>query len=274
MSVPARTEDQPRLLFCENETNLERLYGQPPTTAYPKDGINDHVVHGAATVAHGAGTKAAAWYQVTLEPGASAEIRLRLRPTGDHVASDPLGAAFGELMHTRQLEADAFYAGLARDGMTADEALIMRQAFAGMLWCKQFYAYNVTRWLAGDTEAPPTERRHGRNAGWHHVDTLDILSMPDSWEYPWFAAWDLAFHAITLAHIDPAFAKYQLLVLCREWFQHPERGAPRLRVVVRRRQSAGPRRGRAPRLGDRRPAGHRLPAGGSSTSCCSTSRGG
>ena len=105
--------------------------------------------------AHGAGTKAAAWYQVTLEPGASAEIRLRLRPTGDHVASDPLGAAFGEVMHTRQIEADAFYAGLARDGMTADEALIMRQAFAGMLWCKQFYAYNVTRWLAGDTEAPP-----------------------------------------------------------------------------------------------------------------------
>ena len=218
--------NQPTLLFCENETNLERLYGQPPTTAYPKDGINDHVVHGAATVAHGAGTKAAAWYQVTLEPGASAEIRLRLRPTGDHVASDPLGAAFGELMHTRQIEADAFYAGLARDGMTADEALIMRQAFAGMLWCKQFYAYNVTRWLAGDTEAPPAERRHGRNAHWRHVDTLDILSMPDSWEYPWFAAWDLAFHAITLAHIDPAFAKYQLLVLCREWFQHPNGALP------------------------------------------------
>ena len=218
--------DQPPLLFCENETNLERLYGQPPTTAYPKDGINDHVVNGADTVAHGAGTKAAAWYQVTLEPGASAEIRLRLRPTGEHVASDPLGAAFGEVMRSRQIEADAFYAGLARDGMTADEALIMRQAFAGMLWCKQFYAYNVTRWLAGDTEAPPTERRHGRNAGWRHVDSLDILSMPDSWEYPWFAAWDLAFHAITLAHIDPAFAKYQLLVLCREWFQHPNGALP------------------------------------------------
>ena len=223
---PSPDGEQPTLLFCENETNLERLYGQPSTTPYPKDGINDHVVHGAATFARGAGTKAAAWYQVTLEPGASAEIRLRLRPTGDHVAIDPLGAAFGEVMHTRQIEADAFYAGLARDGMTADEALIMRQAFAGMLWCKQFYAYNVTRWLAGDTEVPPAERLHGRNAHWRHVDTLDILSMPDSWEYPWFAAWDLAFHAITLAHIDPAFAKYQLLVLCREWFQHPNGALP------------------------------------------------
>jgi hypothetical protein len=223
---PGPDGDQPTLLFCENETNLERLYGQPSTTAYPKDGINDHVVHGAATVAHGAGTKAAAWYRVTLEPGASAEIRLRLRPTGDHVASDPLGAPFSELMRTRQLEADAFYAGLARDGMPAEEARIMRQAFAGMLWCKQFYAYNVSRWLAGDTDPPPAERRNGRNAHWDHVDSLDILSMPDSWEYPWFAAWDLAFHAITLAHLDPAFAKYQLLVMCREWFQHPNGALP------------------------------------------------
>ena len=102
----------------------------------------------------------------------------------------------------------------------------MRQAFAGMLWCKQFYAYNVGRWLAGDPAAARRPARHGRNAGWRHVDPLDILSMPDSWEYPWFAAWDLAFHAVTLAHIDPAFAKYQLLVLCREWFQHPDGALP------------------------------------------------
>ena len=216
----------PTLLFCENETNVARLYGEPPTTPFPKDGINDHVIHGAETVAHGSGTKAAAWYRVTLEPGATAEIRLRLRPTGGVPASDPLGPAFVELLRTRELEADAFYAGLARHGMTADEALIMRQAFAGMLWCKQFYAYNVNRWLAGDTDPPPPERRHGRNARWRHIDSLDILSMPDSWEYPWFAAWDLAFHAVTLAHIDPAFAKYQLLVLCREWFQHPDGALP------------------------------------------------
>ena len=116
---------------------------------------------------------------------------------------------------------------LRRDGMTADEALIMRQAFAGMLWCKQFYALQRDA-LAGrrPAAAPPTERRHGRNAGWRHVDSLDILSMPDPWEYPWFAAWDLAFHAVTLAHVDPAFAKYQLLVLCREWFQHPNGALP------------------------------------------------
>ena len=130
-------------------------------------------------------------------------------------------------MHEREAEADAFYADLERDAMPREEARIMRQAFAGMLWCKQFYAYDVSRWLDGDADPPPpAERLTGRNAAWRHVDSLDILSMPDTWEYPWFAAWDLAFHAITLAHVDPAFAKYQLLVLCREWFQHPNGALP------------------------------------------------
>ena len=266
--------NQPPLLFCENETNLERLYGQPPTTAYPKDGINDHVVHGAATVAHGAGTKAAAWYQVTLEPGASAEIRLRLRPTGDHVASDPLGAAFGEVMRTRQIEADAFYAGLARDGMTADEALIMRQAFAGMLWCKQFYAYNVTRWLAGDTEAPPAERRHGRNArlaprrhARHPVDAR-LVGVPVVRRLG---------PRVPRDHPGPHRSGVRQVPAARPVpgvVPEPERSAPRLRVVVRRRQSAGPRPRRDPRLGDRRRGATPPSCGGSSTSCCSTSRGG
>ena len=183
----------------------------------------------------GTGTKAAAWYRLTVEPGATAEIRLRLRPRppaavpGEAVDSpDLLGAAFDATMAARLAEADDFYADLLRPGATPDEATVMRQAFAGMLWSKQFYAYDVARWLEGDPASPPppSERLTGRNAGWRHFDAADILSMPDKWEYPWFAAWDLAFHTITLAHVDPAFAKYQLLVMCREWFQHPNGALP------------------------------------------------
>ncbi|HEY4190800.1 MAG TPA: hypothetical protein VGM28_10280 [Candidatus Limnocylindrales bacterium] len=227
---------RPELLFCENETNVARLYGQPPITPWPKDGINDHVIGGAATVnPDRTGSKAAAWYRVSVEPGGTAEIRLRLRPrppelvpaeAGD--AIDLLGPGFAATMADRLAEADAFYDDLRRPGMTDDEMLVMRQAFAGMLWSKQFYAYDVGRWLDGDPigSPPPAGRRNGRNAGWRHFDAADILSMPDKWEYPWFAAWDLAFHAITLAHVDPSFAKYQLLVMCREWFQHPNGALP------------------------------------------------
>ncbi len=227
---------RPELLFCENETNAPRIYGSPATTPYPKDGINDHVVGGAATVnPAGTGTKAAARYRLVVGPGESAEIRLRLRPRAPALAPseavdppDLLGAEFEATMAARLAEADAFYADLRRPGGTDDEAMIMRQAFAGMLWSKQFYAYDVARWLDGDPAGPPPprERLTGRNAGWRHFDAADILSMPDKWEYPWFAAWDLAFHAITLAHVDPAFAKYQLLVMCREWFQHPNGALP------------------------------------------------
>ncbi|HEY6569260.1 MAG TPA: hypothetical protein VIZ22_03175 [Candidatus Limnocylindrales bacterium] len=227
---------QPDLLFCENETNAPRIFGQPATTPWPKDGINDHVIGGAETVnPDGSGSKAAAWYRLTVEPGATAEIRLRLRPRPPEIAPreeggaiDLLGPSFTELLATREAEADAFYADLSRPGATDDEQMVMRQAFAGMLWSKQFYAYDVGRWLDGDLAGspPPSERLTGRNAGWRHFDAADILSMPDKWEYPWFAAWDLAFHAITLAHVDPAFAKYQLLVMCREWFQHPNGALP------------------------------------------------
>ena len=142
--------------------------------------------------------------------------------------SDLLGKPFDALMREREAEADEFYEDLRRDGGTDEEQLVMRQAFAGMLWSKQYYGYDVARWLDGDPgqPAPPYERHTARNAAWRHFDSADILSMPDPWEYPWFAAWDLAFHAVTLAHIDPAFAKYQLLLLCREWFQHPDGALP------------------------------------------------
>ena len=131
-------------------------------------------------------------------------------------------------MQRREAEADEFYEALRREGGTDDEQRIMRQAFAGMLWSKQYYGYNVARWLDGDPglPPPPPERKTARNADWRHFEAADILSMPDPWEYPWFAAWDLAFHAVTLAHIDPAFAKYQLLLMCREWFQHPDGALP------------------------------------------------
>jgi hypothetical protein len=227
---------RPRLLFCENETNLQRIDGVPSTTPYPKDGINDHVVSGAPTVnPDGVGTKAAAWFELTVPAGGSAELRLRLHKTAEASATargakaaDPLGAEFGDVTRRREAEADEFYEDLRREGGTDEESLVMRQAFAGMLWSKQYYGYNVARWLDGDPglPPPPAERKTARNARWRHFDAADIMSMPDPWEYPWFAAWDLAFHAITLAHIDPTFAKYQLLLLCREWFQHPDGALP------------------------------------------------
>jgi hypothetical protein len=221
---------QPAVLACENETNVARLFGEPPTTPWPKDGINDHVVAGASTVnPDGEGTKAAAWYRMTVPAGGRAELRLRLRPVAP--ANDPgdmLGSGFADTMAQREAEADEFYADLRRADATDEEARVMRQAFAGMLWSKQFYNYDVSRWLDGDpgSSPPPAERLTGRNSHWRHVDAADILSMPDKWEYPWFAAWDLAFHTVPLAHVDPAFAKYQLLVMCREWFQHPNGALP------------------------------------------------
>jgi hypothetical protein len=243
----------PGLLFCENETNTARLFGAAPVTPYPKDGINDHVISGAATVNPGLlGTKCAFWYQVTVAPGDAAELRLRLRPGASPAAADPasmdqaatrgpagaapaspqppaaLGADFDRVVAQRRAEADEFYAELTPAGASAEEAAVMRQAFAGMLWCKQFYYYDVGRWLDGDPAlpAPPPGRAAGRNSRWRGFDAFDIMSMPDKWEYPWFAAWDLGFHCVALAHVDPAFAKYQLILLCREWFQHPNGALP------------------------------------------------
>jgi hypothetical protein len=225
----------PTALFCENETNTARLFGAEPVTPYPKDGINDHVISGTPTVnPELIGTKCAFWYQVMVQPGAAVELRLRLRPgparaaRTARAAASALGAPFGRVMAARRAEADEFYAELTPAAATADEAMVMRQAFAGLLWSKQLYYYNVARWLDGDPAqpAPPPERQTGRNSRWRNFDAFDIMSMPDKWEYPWFAAWDLAFHAVSLAHVDPAFAKYQLILLCREWFQNPNGALP------------------------------------------------
>ena len=225
----------PQLLFCENETNFAGLYGGEPVTPYPKDGINDHVVHGAATVNPvGTGTKCAFWYQVSVPAGQTAELRLRLRPAAAggkqraRAQADPLGKDFDQVMAQRKAEADEFYAELTPAGASADEGLVLRQASAGMLWSKQLFYYDVARWLDGDPTQPepPAVRKHGRNSRWRNFDGFDIISMPDKWEYPWFAAWDLAFHTVPLAHLDPAFAKYQLILICREWFQHPQGALP------------------------------------------------
>ena len=221
----------PTLVFCENETNLRRLYGVAPATPYPKDGINDHVIHGAATVnPDRRGTKFAFWYQLEVPPGATAELRLRLRPSrpGGTVPDAALGQQFERVVAARRAEADEFYAEMTPMRASADEAAVMRQAFSGMLWSKQLYHYDVARWLDGDPAQPPppAARRGGRNARWRNFNSFDIMSMPDKWEYPWFAAWDMAFHCVALAHLDPAFAKYQLILLCREWFQHPNGALP------------------------------------------------
>ena len=231
LAGPLPDGSRPDVLFCENDTNTARLYGSAPGTPYPKDGIGDHVIHGAATVNPArTGTKCSPWYRLTLAGGESAELRLRLRPDGPGKIDprEALGADFDRVIALRLADADEFYAGLTPAGATADEAMIMRQAFAGLLWSKQFYCYDVQRWLDGDPAQPPPppQRLNGRNSRWRSFDAFDIMSMPDKWEYPWFAAWDLAFHCVALAHVDPAFAKYQLILLCREWFQHPSGALP------------------------------------------------
>jgi hypothetical protein len=214
----------PVSLFCDNESNASRLWGVEGGPRYPKDGIGDHVLHGADSVNPlGEGTKCALWYQLAVAAGDEATIRLRL--AGE--ASD-VGDEWASIVAARESEADAFYARLAPADASVDERTVMRQAFAGMLWGKQFYHYDVDTWLSGDPAepAPPEGRNSARNNGWRHLDAHDVLSMPDKWEYPWFAAWDLAFHTVTLAHVAPAFAKAQLLTICREWYMHPNGQLP------------------------------------------------
>jgi hypothetical protein len=232
-------DGDPRALFCENETNTERLFGQPNSTPYPKDGINDHVIHGTHTVNPlREGTKAALHYRVTVPAGGSRQIRVRLvgvphpaldaDPLGPSVAPIDLGRGFDAVMKARKAEADAFYRLVIPAAVPAQEALVARQAFAGLLWAKQFYHYDVKRWLAGDPGQPPPPPGRGqiRNGDWRHLNNHEVILMPDPWEYPWFAAWDLAFHCVTIAHIDPEFAKRQLILLLREWYMHPNGQIP------------------------------------------------
>jgi len=219
-------DGEPRALMCDNETNNRRLFGSANRSTYSKDGICDHVVNGRPSVNPvGVGTKGALHYTVTVRPGASVSIRLRLSARS---LSPSLKADWSRVLATREREANEFHASLMPPGTSDDAAAVARQAFAGMVWGKQFYHYDVDRWLLGDPgqPTPPASRLGGRNRTWRHLNNHDVVSMPDAWEYPWYAAWDLAFHCVTLAHIDPAYAKSQLVLLCREWYMHPSGQLP------------------------------------------------
>jgi Mannosylglycerate hydrolase MGH1-like glycoside hydrolase domain len=249
------SEGEPDLLFTDNETNAERLFGAPNPSPYLKDGIGRAVVDGQADAINPArtGSKAAFHHTLTMAAGETRIVRLRFvsiepaapadtaaaptaapptaaaptdaapsppRPVVD--PADPLGDV-DAIIARRRAEADSFYAARTDAEASDDERLVQRQAFAGLIWCQQWYAYDIPEWLDGDPAQPPppSQRRTGRNAHWRHLNAADVMSMPDSWEYPWFAAWDLAFHCVPLAQIDAEFAKNQLILLTREWFMHP-----------------------------------------------------
>ena len=219
-------EGEVPLLFTENESNTERLFDAPNPMPYVKDGIHEAVVHGRLERVNPAqvGTKVAAHFQAVVAPGEAFTVRVRF---ADVPHSAPF-ADFEAIFEQRRAEADAFYAAIQPPTLSADERRIHRQALAGLMWSKQFYHYSVELWLQGDPAQPlpPEARRHGRNADWTHLYNMNVLSMPDKWEYPWYAAWDLAFHAVPIALIDPEWAKRQLILLLREWYMHPNGQIP------------------------------------------------
>ncbi|UOR03900.1 glucosidase [Hymenobacter aerilatus] len=219
-------DQQPDLLFCDNDTNYIRLQEPPRATRYFKDGINEYVVDGDPSAVNPAkvGTKAAAHYRLSLDAGASQTVRVRL---SQPVHEAPF-AEFDDVFAQRRQEADEFYDCVQESVTDPDARNIQRQAFAGMLWSKQFYYYDVTTWLDGEPNGPKSSirRRKGRNANWRHLYNADIISMPDKWEYPWYAAWDSAFHCIPLAMVDADFAKQQLRLFTKDWYMHPNGQLP------------------------------------------------
>ena len=237
-------EGEPELLFTENETNAKKLFESENRTPYVKDGINDYVVHGKqdAVNPEKSGTKAAALCNLRVAAGASVSLRLRLTDQEPKVArmsaprlvlaqapkTELFGQAFESIFTARRKEADEFYAMRAPKNISEDARNVQRQAFAGLLWSKQSYHFDIRTWLEGDPAGPrpPESRKKGRNQEWSNLYNADVISMPDKWEYPWYAAWDLAFHCIPLAQVDPDFAKEQLTLLLREWYMHPNGQLP------------------------------------------------
>ena len=246
-------EGAPEMLFTENETNFQRVFNFPNATPYVKDSFHDFLVHGAREAVNPAqlGTKCAAHYRARIAPGASVTLRLRLTNNDPHTdglqapaqtgalnvnadparhaqMANPFGEEFEKTFDLRREEADQFYSHRFPQERSGDARNVMRQALAGMLWSKQCYHYDVRTWLEGDPgqPPPPPERKKGRNHDWTHLYNADVLSLPDKWEYPWYAAWDLAFHTIALALVDPDFAKEQLILLLREWYMHPNGQLP------------------------------------------------
>ena len=232
-------EDAPELLFTENETNNQRLFGSANSSPYVKDAINDYLVHRVQEAINPSqtGTKAAANYALTLQSGETATIRLRLTDKSPFTNNSPFsgglpptvfGENFEQTFADRIHEADEFYVTVIPPNLSDDARSVMRQALGGLLWSKQYYHYVVEKWLDGDpkTPSPPAERRQSRNHDWKHLYNADVISVPDKWEYPWYAAWDLAFHCIPLALVDSEFAKEQLVLLLREWYMHPNGQVP------------------------------------------------
>ena len=218
--------------FCGNETNAVELFGAAANrTPYTKDGIDRRVVHGdtAAVNPANTGTKVAFHYSFdAVAPGETVAVRLRLSQAAPNI--DTFGPGFAMVVGDRRREADEFYDHVIAPDLSAEDRHVARRAYAGLLWTKQLYRYDVAQWLSGDPAPPPPspDRRTpgARNTAWTHLSLADVISMPDEWEYPWFAAWDLAFHTVPLAHVDPEFAKEQLVLMCREWAMHPNGQLP------------------------------------------------
>jgi hypothetical protein len=228
-------DGSPKLLFTENDTNTERLFGSKNATPFVKDSINDYIVHGQTGAVNPAqtGTKVAAQYVLTVPAGQSKTVKLRLsdlQPSAMTLPPEggPFGRPFDDVMNSRRREADEFYASITPKRLSEDEARVMRQALAGMLWSKQFYFYDINKWLEerGCDPFKRDRKQAPRNDHWHHMYNADVISMPDKWEYPWYAAWDLAFHVIALTMVDPDFGKQQLDLMLREHYMHPNGQIP------------------------------------------------
>ena len=226
---PAADGSSPELIFTDNETNQQRLFGGNNRTPFVKDAFHEYVIHGREEAVNPAreGTKAAAVYRRLVPAGGKIVLRLRLTAESEWTGK-PFGSQFSNIVRDRIREADAFYAERIEPEAAAERKRVARQAYAGLIWSKQFFHYVVSEWLEGDPAhpAPPRERLGGRNSDWAHLHNRDIISMPDKWEYPWYAAWDLAFHMIPFARIDPDFAKHQLTLMLREWYMHPNGQIP------------------------------------------------
>ena len=220
------SEGEAERLFCDNETNVRRLFGLTDATGFFKDAFHEYIINGNSSAVNPKheGTKVGLLHKLTIPAGGSAVLKLRLSNADAARPFADFDAVFGQRIH----EADGFYLALQHDIASADAQKVQRQAFAGMIWSKQFFYYDVTEWIQGDPNRPPPPpgRKHSRNHDWLHLNNADIISMPDKWEYPWYAAWDLAFHCIPLALVDSAFAKHQLVLLTREWYMHPNGQLP------------------------------------------------
>ncbi len=221
--------EHPHFIFTENVSNSRLLWNTDTYTQYVKDAFHQYVIRGKADAVNPKeiGTKAAAFYKLSIPPGESVELRLRLSSESERPES-PMGPEFEETFALRHREANEFYDSIIADSLTEEEKNVQRQAYAGLLWGKQFYHFSVKDWLRGDPDVqdPPESRLSGRNHKWDHLFNRDVISMPDKWEYPWYAAWDLAFHMLPFAKIDPDFAKEQMVLMLREWYMHPNGQLP------------------------------------------------